>query len=176
MSLDSDAGRLTVVRAAITDYDTVMAILREAADWLSARGIHQWYHWYMKAGEQMLRERLEHHEVYLFQRDRSPVGTITIQWSDPEVWGERGVDELAGYVHGMAVARSAGGMRVGERMLEWAVDNIATRGRCFARLDAMASNARLCRYYEQRGFRPLGTATLLAGIYTAQLFERELQR
>jgi hypothetical protein len=40
MSLDTDAGRLTVVRAAITDYDEVMAMLREAADWLSARGIH----------------------------------------------------------------------------------------------------------------------------------------
>jgi hypothetical protein len=51
MSLDTDAGRLTVVRAAITDYDEVMAMLREAADWLSARGIHQWYHWYMDAGE-----------------------------------------------------------------------------------------------------------------------------
>ena len=102
--------------------------------------------------------------------------TDAIQWTDPDVCGERGVDGLASYVHGMAVARSAGGMRVGERMLEWAVDTIAARGRPFARLDAMAANAPLCRYYEQRGFRPLGTATLLAGIYTAQLFERELQR
>jgi ribosomal protein S18 acetylase RimI-like enzyme len=176
MVTDNELGELTDVRAAIPDYDAVMAILREAADWLSARGIQQWYHWYMKAGEQILRERLEHHEVYLFQRDSASVGTLTIQWTDPDVWGERGVDGLAGYVHGMAVARSAGGMRVGERMLEWAVERIAARGQPFARLDAMASNAPLCRYYEQRGFRPLGTATLLAGIYTAQLFERELQR
>jgi ribosomal protein S18 acetylase RimI-like enzyme len=170
----NELGELTVVRAGITDYDAVMAILREAADWLSARGIQQWYHWHMDVGEQILPERLEHHEVYLFQHDRSPVGTLTIQWSDPDVWGERGIDGLAGYVHGMAVARSAGGMRVGERMLEWAVGTIAARGRAFARLDAMASNAPLCRYYEQRGFRPLGTATLFAGIYTAQLFERVL--
>ncbi len=170
----NELGELTVVRAGITDYDAVMAILREAADWLSARGINQWYHWHMDVGEQILRECLEHHEVYLFQRDRSPVGTLTVQWSDPDVWGERGIDGLAGYVHGMAVARSAGGMRIGGRMLEWAVARIGTRGRPFARLDAMASNAPLCRYYEQRCFRPLGTATLFAGIYTAQLFERVL--
>jgi ribosomal protein S18 acetylase RimI-like enzyme len=170
----NELGELTAARAAIKDYDAVMAILREAADWLSARGINQWYHWYMDAGERILRERLEHHEVYLFEREGAPVGTLTIQWTDPDVWGERGIDGLAGYVHGMAVARSAGGMRVGERMLEWAVGTIASRGRSFARLDAMASNAPLCRYYEERGFRPLGTATLFAGIYTAQLFEREL--
>ncbi len=172
-SLDIDAGRLEVVRAAIADYDAVMAILREAADWLSARGIQQWYHWHMDVGEQILRERLEQHEVYLFQRGDVPLGTLTIQWTDPDVWSERGIDGLAGYVHGMAVARSAGGMRVGERMLEWAVGTIAARGRRFARLDAMASNAPLCRYYEQRGFQPRGTATLLAGIYTAKLFERQ---
>jgi ribosomal protein S18 acetylase RimI-like enzyme len=173
MSLDTDAGRLAVVRAASADYDAVMAILREAADWLSARGIQQWYHWYMDAGEWMLRERLEHHEVYLFQRENSPVGTLTIQWSDPEVWGERGIDGQAGYIHGMAIARSAAGMRVGERMLEWAIATIAARDLPFARLDAMASNAPLCRYYEQCGFVPLGTA-LLPGNFTTRLFEREL--
>jgi ribosomal protein S18 acetylase RimI-like enzyme len=173
MSLDTDAGRLTLVRAGITDYDAVMTILREAADWLSARGIQQWYHWHMDAGEQILRERLEDHEVYLFQRDNWSIGTLTIQWTDPDVWGERGIDGLAGYVHGMAVARSAGGMRVGERLLEWAVATIAARGLPFARLDEMASNAPLCRYYEERGFRPLETA-LLPGNFTTRLFEREL--
>jgi ribosomal protein S18 acetylase RimI-like enzyme len=172
-SLDTDAGRMAVVRAAITDYDAVMTILREAADWLSARGIQQWYHWHMDVGERILRERLEHHEVYLFQRGDVPVGTLTIQWTDPDVWGERGMDGQAGYIHGMAVARSVGGMRVGERMLEWAVGAIAARGRACARLDAMASNAPLCRYYEQRGFQPLGTI-LLPGNFTMRLFERRL--
>jgi ribosomal protein S18 acetylase RimI-like enzyme len=171
-AIDTDVGRLTIVRTGIADYDSVMAILREAADWLSARGIDQWYHWRMDAGEQMLRERLEHHEVYMFQRENSPIGTLTIQWSDPEVWGERGIDGQAGYIHGMAITQSAAGMQVGERMLEWAVATIAARGRRFARLDAMASNALLCRYYEDRGFQPLGTA-LLPGNFTTRLFERE---
>ena len=65
-------------------------------------------------------------------------------------------------------------MRVGERLLQCAVETIAARGRRFARLDAMAANAALCRYYEQRGFKPLGTTTLFGGMYTAQLFERDL--
>lgn len=116
----------------------------------------------------MLRDRLEQHKVYLFQLDSAPVGTLTIQWSDPEVWDERGLDGLAGYIHGMGVVRSVAGKRVGERTLDWAVETIAVRGRRFARLDAMASNEPLCRYYETRGFRPLGTA-LLAGDFTTRL-------
>ena len=174
-NLDTAAGQLVVAPAGAADYDAVMAILREAADWLSARGNPQWKHWHMEAGERMLRDRLEHQEVYLARRDGVPVGTLTIQWSDLEQWGERGLDGSAGYIHGVAITRSVGGKRVGERLLEWAVDAIAARGRRFARLDAMASNAALCRYYEQRGFYPRGTATLFGGMYTAQLFEQNLR-
>jgi ribosomal protein S18 acetylase RimI-like enzyme len=167
-------GGLIAVRASIADYDAVMAILREAADWLSARGIQQWYVWHMEVGERILRERLEHQEVYLFRRANSIVGTLTILWSDQEVWGERGIDGLAGYVHGMAITRSVSGIGMGERMLEWAMESIATHGRRFVRLDAMASNAVLCRYYEERGFQALET-TLLAGDFTTRLFERRLR-
>ncbi len=174
-TISSAAGELRIARAAMADYDRVMGILREAAGWLSSRGNPQWEHWYLEVGERMLRERLAHHEVYLARRDAVPVGTVTIQWSDPEQWGERGLDDRAGYIHGIAIMRSVGGMRVGERLLEWAVDTMAARGRHYARLDAIASNAPLCRYYEQRGFRPLGTTTLFAGIYSARLFEREIK-
>jgi len=174
-SLATEAGELAIRRAGAADYHTVMAILRDAADWLSSRGAPPWNHWYMEVGERILRERLENHEVYLFERDRSPAGTLTIQWSDPEQWGDRALDNRAGYIHAIAISRSVGGMGVGERLLEWAVEKIAARGRRFARLDAIASNAVLCRYYERRGFASLSTVTLFGGIYTARLFERELR-
>ena len=175
VSLNTEAGLLTIARAGAADYDGVMTILREAADWISARGNPPWNHWYMAAGERILRDRLVHHEVYLARRDAVAVGTVTIQWNDAETWGERGLDGHAGYIHGIAISRSVGGMRVGERLLEWAVETIAARGRQFARLDTIASNAALCRYYEERGFRPLSTATLFDAIYTARLFERDLR-
>ena len=174
-SLDTEAGELAIARAGAADYDAVMAILREAADWISARGNPPWNHWYMDAGERILRDRLAHHEVYLARRDDVPVGTVTIQWNDAETWGERGLDGHAGYIHGIAITRSVGGMRVGERLLEWAVEKVAVRGRQFARLDAIASNSALCRYYEQHGFVSLGTTTLFGGMYTARLFERGLR-
>lgn len=174
-TLVTEAGTLTVARAQVADYDAVMTILREATDWLAARGNPQWHHWHTEIAERMLRVRIERHEVYLARRGDEPVGTVTLQWSDPEQWGDRGLDARAGYIHGIAITRDLGGKRVGERLLQWAVDEIAARGRRFARLDVMASNEVLCRYYELRGFRPLGTARLFGGMYTARLFERELQ-
>lgn len=114
-TISSAAGELRITRAAIADYDTVMCILREAADCLTSRGNPQWEGWYLEVGERMLRERLVHHEVYLARRDAVPIGTVTIQWSDPEQWGERGLDDRAGYIHDIAIMRTVGGMRVGER-------------------------------------------------------------
>ena len=172
-NLDTEVGALIVTHARAADFDPVMAILREAADWLAARGNPQWHHWHMDFGENILRQRLEHDEVYLFRREKVPVGTLTIQWSDPDVWGEPGNDGLAGYIHGMGISRTLGGKRVGESMLEWAVDRIAHCGRRFARLDAQASNVSLCRYYEDRGFGPRGTK-LLAGDFLTRLFEKKI--
>jgi ribosomal protein S18 acetylase RimI-like enzyme len=173
-TLDTAVGRLQIARAGADDYDAVMAILREAADWISARGNPPWNHWYADVGGQILRERIERHEVYLASRNAVPVATLTIQWHDRETWGESGRDGKAGYIHAIAITRRVGGMRVGERLLDWAVEKIAARGRRFARLDAIASNLALCRYYEERRFRPLETVTLFGGMYTARLFEREL--
>lgn len=129
-------GRLKIARARIADYEAAMAILREAADWLSAQSISQWEHWHSKVGEMMLHDRIEHHEVYLVRRENVPVGTLTIQWSDSQQWGERGLDGLAGYIHGIAISRSIAGLRGGERLLEWAVEKIIEGSRRFARLDA----------------------------------------
>jgi ribosomal protein S18 acetylase RimI-like enzyme len=179
VSLNTEAGLLTIARAGEADHDAVMAILREAADWLAARGIPQWKHWHTKIGETLLRERIEYHQVYLFRRDAQPVATVTVQWEDTEFWGERGLDGLAGYIHGIAITRALGGKRVGEQLLKWAVERIAACGKRLARLDTVASNARLCRYYEDCGFRPLGTVTFFdeaytGGMYTAALFEKKL--
>jgi ribosomal protein S18 acetylase RimI-like enzyme len=172
-NLDTEVGTLTIARVHAADFDAVMAILREAADWLAAGGNPQWNHWYMDLGENILRQRLDHDEVYLFLLENVRVGTLTIQWSDPDVWGDRGDDGLAGYIHGMGISRTVGGKRVGESMLEWAVRRIANSGKRFARLDAQASNVSLCRYYEDRGFRPRGTK-LLAGDFLTRLFEKEI--
>ncbi len=173
-TISSAAGELRITRATMADYDAVMRILREAADWLTSRGNPQWEHWYLEVGESILRQQIEEHEVYLAALDTRSITTVTVQWSDTMVWGAKGADGLAGYIHGLAISRSVAGLGVGERMLEWAIGLIAARGRRYARLDCLASNVALCRYYNDRGFTVMGTAMPLRH-YTCRLFEREIK-
>lgn len=72
---------------------------------------------------------------------------MTLDWSDP-LWSD--VDGTAGYVHRMAVYRRAAGL--GAVMLRWAADAVREHGSDALRLDCVASNARLRRYYEAAGF------------------------
>ena len=94
-TISSAAGELRIARAAIADYDTVMCILREAADRLTSRGNPQWEGWYLEVGESLLRQRIEEHEAYPASPDTRPIATVTLQWSDTMVWGAKGADGLA---------------------------------------------------------------------------------
>ena len=106
-----------------------------------------------------VRSQIELGEVYLaVGDDAAPLATVTLQWADPRFWGDRPPD--AGYVHRLATRRSRAHEGWGARLLEWAEDRVAERGRGFVRLDCLAANAGLRRYYAGLGFRPAGTLTI----------------
>ena len=99
-------------------------------------------------------------------RDGVIVGTLTLTWADPHVWGEQPDD--AGYVHGLAIRRDAAGQGIGAAMLAWAGRAVAAAGRPYLRLDCMATNARLRAYYERAGFtqvRDVADANWSASLY-----------
>ena len=84
---------------------------------------------------------------------RQPIGTFAIEWADREIWGEaRGGDDCAGYVHMLAVHRTARGTGLGERMVRFAEQRIAERGREFFRLDCWRRSEFLLAYYARLGF------------------------
>ncbi len=166
-------------RATITDLDTVYALITEAANWLKSRNSTQWSFFLTDEGKDLIRHRIETAETYLVLDAHSqPVATFTIQWDDEKIWGPRGLDKTAGYVHGLAVSRSAAGKGLGLKMLDWSSKHIAQNARPLVRLDCMADNEPLCHYYRRAGFTD-------AGIYDAvrigswerlfvQLFERSI--
>lgn len=155
---------ITMRRATRADADALMAIFQAAARWLIGRGIQQW------APDQFHREPLiaaiERGEVYAAVRGGAIVGTLTLTWADPRVWGEQPDD--AGYVHGLALRRDAAGQGIGAAMLAWAGRAVAVAGRPYLRLDCMATNTGLRAYYERAGFvhmRDVGGATWSASLY-----------
>lgn len=92
-------------------------------------------------------------ETWLAEVDGAPVGTVTLQWSDP-LWSDVDDPDAAGYVHRLAVRRSAAG--TGRALLDWAAATTLGHGRELLRLDCVAHNAALRAYYERAGFRQCG--------------------
>jgi GNAT superfamily N-acetyltransferase len=165
----SEQSDISIERATPDDVDIVLDILEEAARWLLARSIEQW------VPEQFKREpllaRIAAGEVYLAWRNGTALGTLTLQWADPRIWGEQAAD--ASYVHGLAIRRVAGGQGVGLALLRWAEGIAAGAGKMYLRLDCMAENAALRAYYERAGFTHL--RDVFGKTWGASLYEKRVQ-
>jgi len=129
--------------------DLVLAILDEAAGWLASRGVEQWP---ARFRPEWVVEQVAAGYTWLAWVDGAAVGTVTLDWDDP-LWTD-GIG--AGYVHRLAVRRGAAGL--GRALLDWAGRATRQHGHDRLRLDCVARNRRLCRYYEAAGFAARGTA------------------
>ena len=152
-------------QARAKDVDELVATLSEAARWLLERGIEQWPDPFPRGRVEALVRR---GELFVVRLDGEPAGSLVLRWSDPSFWGEQPDD--AGYVHALAVRRAYAGRGLGARLLEWADVRVVEAGREFLRLDCMAENGALRRYYEQLGFEPRGE--VLVEDFVAALYER----
>jgi GNAT superfamily N-acetyltransferase len=144
----------------------VMAILAEAAAWLKEKGIDQWpsppnEHWQRRMAEAIQRE-----ELYTVGVVNNRFGIVRFTWADP-YWPD---DNLAGYVHSMAVRSDMHGQNLGGLILFWAIMKAKREGKQFLRLDCLARNGRLRRYYEDQGFSYQGE--VIDHDYVAALYER----
>ena len=78
-------------------------------------------------------------------------------WSDADLWPED--PDGGGYVHSLAVRPAFHCHQAGGAMLRWAAEHVHTRGRRRLRLDCVADNWALRRYYEGLGFCFRGLAS-----------------
>jgi GNAT superfamily N-acetyltransferase len=135
---------LTLEAASAADVDDVLAVLNDAAAWLRASGLEQWPE---RFEPEWIEPAIENGETWLARVDGEVAGTITLEWDDP-LWAD--VEGTAGYVHRIAVRRTARGL--GVALLDWAAATAGALGCAYLRLDCLSSNSRLRAYYESRGF------------------------
>jgi ribosomal protein S18 acetylase RimI-like enzyme len=152
-------------------------MMTEAAVWLRSRGIPQWTFFLTEAGKDFVRNRITTAETYLYcEADDRPIATFSLYWKDEETWGEHGLDNKAGYVHGLAVRRHASGKNIGRTMLDLASALIVRKSRNLLRLDCMAQNESLCNYYRRMGFADLGVGQSTITSKSLRLFERDIMK
>jgi RimJ/RimL family protein N-acetyltransferase len=152
--------RIEIIRGGPEHSEDILKLLREAAGWMESKGIKQW-----TPGQFSIRDVEDYfssREVYLAMEGPTVAGMFTLQFSDVQYWGERN-DESYAYLHRLAVAKSHRGGGLGGRMIRFAVGRAEEQGCTGLRLDTVAHNIKLNRYYQSLGFRYMGTHDVGAG-------------
>ncbi|HRC11561.1 MAG TPA: GNAT family N-acetyltransferase [Dermatophilaceae bacterium] len=144
-----DPGR-ELRRALPPDTGLVLEVLNAAAAWLQGRGVRQWPARFTEAS---VAPSVVAGHTWLAIRDKEPVGTLTLDWSDP-LWDDR----AAAYIHRLAVVPSALGL--GLQLLQWATGHAREHGATALRGDCVAGNTVLRSYYERLGCVHRGDATV----------------
>ncbi|AEI13638.1 nucleoside/nucleotide kinase family protein [Cellulomonas gilvus] len=134
------------------DVAAVHALRRDLEEWMAERGIDQW-----PVGS-LPRERVAAQvaagQWWVVEDDEGVLATVRVVPADPEYWGEDTTPAL--YVHGLMVARRAGGRGLGRALVEWAHARAQRAGAVWLRLDHRASNPHLDALYRSWGFEAVG--------------------
>jgi GNAT superfamily N-acetyltransferase len=145
-----------VERARSDDAAAVRALVEEAAEFLSARGIRQWIPGALPA--LVIPGGIARGEVWVVRSGAELAASLTLEDEDLETWGAS--DGSALYLHRLVVARAHAHSGFGRRLLAWARDEARARSRAHLRLDCVASNTFLRRYYAEAGFAERGEVGL----------------
>jgi GNAT superfamily N-acetyltransferase len=139
---------LLPIRVAVNDEARAVLRLRdELAAWMVQRQIDLWQRGEMPLG--WVEQSIAYGWVHTVWKQDQLVGSVTVAWEDPLIWGES--ETPAGYIHMLMVDRAYAGNGVGRSILGWAEGQITVSGRRPARLDCATSNER--RRFETRVYR-----------------------
>lgn len=168
----SPLGTISIDKANDADLPTAIGILGEAAARLQARGIQQWTYPPPPELARLLEREIIAGHLYLARlvTDRRIIGLFRLRWED-DYW--TALAAKAGYVHSFALGDDAVGHGIGQQILDWIGDYLRSRQCRYLRLDCIASNVRLRRYYEELGFNYCGQ--VVDGDYTLALYQLPLQ-
>jgi GNAT superfamily N-acetyltransferase len=149
---------LAIRRAGAGHVDVAARILEDAIEWAAELGFDSWppgtfadpRAW----GRERLLEALGSDGLYLALRDGEPVATFSLVPEDSLFWPDAADDAL--YLHRFAVRRAYRGGGIGTASLRFMQEEVLRAGRRYLRLDCLAHNPGIRRYYERAGFEHRG--------------------
>ena len=139
--------------AAPDDVDGLLRLYDDLARWMVESGIEQWRPGELPGGR--VRHFIVDGEVTVLRYGDEIAGSAAVTWADPFAWNDS-VGVAAGYVHQLMLARHLAGQGLGRRLLQRAEARIHHAGLRRVRLDFVANNDRLRRYYERAGYVHVG--------------------
>jgi len=131
-------------------------LLEDAAAWMSGRGIDQWRPGSMRAQHAAFVQAQTRGEIWVLERAGRITGGAVLRSEPDPIWADMPVAD-AMYVGKLVVARDATRENVGAAILSDLEAIARDRGAKCMRLDCVASNDSLARYYQRRGYYPRGS-------------------
>ncbi|MHA2160682.1 MAG: GNAT family N-acetyltransferase [Candidatus Thorarchaeota archaeon] len=155
------------------ELDTVLAFLKEAAEWLQKKGVDYWQYWHAPPQNfvDWIRKGFDKKEFYMVECSKEVIGCFRLQWNDEPFWGK--LKPNAGYVHSFTLSRCLAGKGIGVKVLNEIEKICLENGKTFLRLDCGVGVRRLRQYYEKYGFVEVGTVTVLGEELI--LYEKEIK-
>lgn len=164
---------LTFRQIGIKDLPQVLKLLKEAAEKINRMQIDHWQYWKNPPQEKVrwIEEGIKNGEFFFVDdHANNNIGMVRILREDLLYWGKQ--KDKAIYVHSLIVKEAYNGRGIGQRILE-EIGQKAIKENCkFLRLDSDSKNPKLCRYYENLGFKKVGVKDLPLSTYN--LYEKEV--
>ncbi|MFC4099511.1 GNAT family N-acetyltransferase [Paenibacillus xanthanilyticus] len=140
------------------DTEAVLALLLGTAKWLQSTGSTQWSALLRGEDSHDTPAAIRRGETFVFAAEDGELAGVFILMQQPspwdrDLWGELAENgESAFYLHRLAINRRFAGRRLGEAMMRWAESGIQFGGKTLVRLDCIASNEALNRFYSGLGY------------------------
>ncbi|MEG7843767.1 GNAT family N-acetyltransferase [Bacillus mobilis] len=149
----------TIRTATEAESDSIIALLKEVAEWLQHKEVDQWQ--YLLGGEATaeILECIREKYTYVVMKENEIVGTVTVspkqnEW-DKRIFGKAEVSDSL-YIHRFAVKRKYKGNGIGEWLLQWIDENVQC-DKEYLKLDCVGHNRTLNDFYKSNGFDYIGS-------------------
>ena len=130
-----DIDNITLRHARLEELETVLALLKEAAEWLREKDVNYWQDWHAPPQNfvNWIRSGFDKDEFYMVECGGEVIGCFRLQWDDELFWGKQKPN--AGYVHSFTISRHLAGKGFGTRVLNEIEKICLENGKTFFRLD-----------------------------------------
>ncbi|MFC0302055.1 GNAT family N-acetyltransferase [Virgibacillus soli] len=145
----------TVIQATESEISSITNLLKETAKWIQEKGINQWSYLLYGNGDGEIIKDIKLGKTYIV-KDKHGKFAATFNISpqqndwDIDMWGKR--TDHAYYIHRLAVSGDYRRQQIGKRLLHWIIKN--SDG--IIRLDCVAHNTVLNKFYQDTGFALIG--------------------
>ena len=132
------------------EFQDTFDILKENALWLESKNVFQWPLDWLETIRDEVEESVRLEKFQCAEINKEMAVVVELGGSPEETWGNDLAKAI--YIHKLAIRRKFSSAGIGGAMIKAVVELAKVQGARYARLDCVASNTRLRKYYESFGF------------------------